>query len=118
MPLKCEGKVILSKVKIADSSYKRFKGLMFEKKENFDYALVFELPRESRIGASVHMMFVFFPIGIVFLDSKKRVVDKAILNPWKLNYTPKKRSKYFVELPPEKEKLFSIGNILTWNQNQ
>ncbi len=87
---------------------------MFERADNFDYALVFELPRESRLGASVHMFFVFFPIGIVFLDSEKKVVDKAVLKPWMLNYTPKKAAKYFVELQPEKISEIKLGEKLEW----
>jgi len=45
------------------------------------------------------MLFVFFPIDVIFLNSKKKVVDKTTLNPWQLNYTPKIPSKYVIELP-------------------
>ena len=106
---------IIKKTKLANTSFLRFKGLMFEKKENFDYALIFELTRESKISSSVHMMFVFFPIEIVFLNSQKIVVDKATLNPWKLNYTPKKPAKYFIELPVENGKKIKLGEKLKWN---
>jgi len=105
---------ISGKVRFADTSLKRLRGLMFEQEKNFDYALVFELPSETRFGASVHMMFVFFPIDIVFLDSQKRVVDKATLNPWEMNYIPKKAAKYFVELPKGKAKNIRLGNRLEW----
>ena len=105
---------IIKKTKIANTSFLRFKGLMFEKKENFDYALIFELTRESKIGSSVHMMFVFFPIEIVFLNSQKIVIDKATLKPWKLNYTPKKSAKYFIELPLKKSKTISLGDKINW----
>ena len=104
--------IISKKTKIANTSFLRFKGLMFEKKENFNYALIFELNKESKIGSSVHMMFVFFPIDIVFLDSEKKVVDIVTLNPWKLNYTPKKPAKYFIELEQGKTKEIKIGDGL------
>ena len=106
--------VLMENVRLAQNVFSRFLGLMFEKAENFDYALVFTLPREGRIGASVHMMFVFFPIDIVFLDSQKKVVDKAALHPWMLNYTPKKAAKYFIELPQGKARKISVGNSLKW----
>src|SRR3989344_493052 len=92
-------KVIIEKTKIANTIFSRFKGLMFEKKEKFNYALVFELQEETKIGASIHMMFVFFPIDVVYLNSKKIVVDKETVFPWQLNYTPRKAAKYFIELP-------------------
>ncbi|MFH1390825.1 MAG: DUF192 domain-containing protein [Candidatus Diapherotrites archaeon] len=109
------GKKIIEKTKTANTSFSRFKGLMFEKKENFDYGLVFELDKEGRINSSVHMLFVFFPIDIVYLNSEKIVVDKTTLNPWILNYTPKKSAKYFVELPKETASKIKLGEKLKWN---
>lgn len=108
------GKTIMQKHRVAGSVFRRFKGLMLEKRENFDYALVFELGSESGIGASVHMMFMRFPIDIIFLDAAKKVVDKATLMPWALNYTPKKAAKYFAEMPEGKGKQISIGDKLEW----
>jgi uncharacterized membrane protein (UPF0127 family) len=89
-------KKIIEKTKIADSFLKRLKGLMFAKKP--DYALIFELEKEDTINASIHMLFVSFPIDVVYLNSNKKVVDiKLDLRPGTLNYTPKKPSKYFIE---------------------
>ena len=88
---------------------------MFEKEQNFNYALIFELPEKSLIGSSVHMMFVFFPIDIVFLDEQKKVVDKKTLSPWTLNYTPKKAAKYFIELPAQRGEIVKLGDKLDWD---
>ncbi len=107
-------KKIIGNVRHADGFFGNLRGLMFERQENFDYALVFELPRESRIGASVHMMFVFFPVDILFLDSQKKVVDKATLRPWILNYTPRLAAKYFVEIPKGLGGKISAGDVLEW----
>ena len=109
------GKTIIEKVRFANGFFSNMKGLMFESEKNFDYALIFPLPYESRIGASVHMMFVFFPIDIIFLDSKKHVVDKATLVPWMLNYTPKKPAKYFIEMQAGKASMAKIGDMIGWS---
>jgi len=85
---------------------------------DFDYALVFILPVPSRLAASVHMMFVFFPIDIIFLDSGKKVVDKATLFPWQLNYTPKLSAKYFIELPEGCGAGISTGDKLEWESQK
>ncbi len=84
------------KVEWAKSPREKILGLMFRKR--IVRPLVLELPREMRIGASIHMMFVRFPIDAVFLDSKFKVVDIATLRPWTLNYTPKKAAKYILEM--------------------
>jgi len=88
-------KVIEKTIK-ADSFFKRFKGLMFAEKP--DYALVFELESEGVLNASIHMLFVFYPIDAVYLNKEKKVVDiKKDFKPFSLNYTPKTPSKYFIE---------------------
>lgn len=91
---------IFGKARAAESAFERMKGLMFESEKNFDYALVFKMPSESRMGSSIHMMFVFFPIDVLFLDSKGKIVDAVQgLRPWALNCTPKKPAKFIVEMP-------------------
>lgn len=102
--------------RLADSFFKRLKGLMFTKK--FDFALIFPFQFESRVGASIHMLFVFTPIDVVYLDKGKRVVDlKESLQPWTLNYTPKKAAKYLIELPQGliKKKGIKPGHSLAWD---
>ena len=103
---------IMERVRFADSFYLKLRGLMFERGENFNYALVFPFGREARAEASIHMLFVFFPIAAVYLDSGKRVVDMAKMKPFALNYTPKKPAAFIVELPEEKANGISIGDRL------
>ena len=91
---------LFEKTRLADSAFKRFKGLMLESRKNFDYALIFELPSETRFGASIHMLFMRFPIDALFLDSGKKIADFAEnLKPWSLNYTPIKPASFIVEMP-------------------
>ncbi|MDO8647559.1 MAG: DUF192 domain-containing protein [Candidatus Diapherotrites archaeon] len=110
--------LVLEKSMIADSSFKRFKGLMLESKENFDYALVFPLDFESRYGASIHMMFMNFPIDVLFLNSRKEIVDVVeSLKPWTLNCTPKKPAKYIIEMPAgiARKKKIKVGEKAVFN---
>ncbi len=112
--LKVENKLLMKKVRIAKTQWQRTKGLMFEDIKKFDYALVFEFPNESKIGSSLHMIFVFFPIDVIFLNKSKKVVDKVTLNPFKPNYTPKKAAKYVIEMPEGRAKKVKIGNTISW----
>ncbi|MDO8537534.1 MAG: DUF192 domain-containing protein [archaeon] len=107
---------IIEQTKIASNFFSRFKGLMFETKH--DYALIFVLEKESIIGASIHMMFVFSPIDIVYLNSKKQIIDLAEnIQPWILNYSPKKAAKYFIELPNGliKKNNLKLGQEIVWS---
>jgi len=105
-------KQVISKVNYADSIVLQAKGLMFERKSKFDYALVFPFKHETVIGASIHMLFVFFPIAAVYLNAKMVVVDIAFLKPFALNYSPKKPAKYLIEMPVSNGKKISIGDKL------
>ena len=117
MPLinKTKNKVIIDKVRIAGNFFSQLKGLMFEERKKFDYALVFPMAIESRHGTSIHMLFVFFPIDIVFLDAGRKVVDVRRNVPSFLPYlAPKKPAKYFVEMPVGKSNGIEEGNIIEW----
>lgn len=114
MVLKSNNKLIMKNVRFAKTTLERTKGLMFEEKEKFDYALIFDFPVESRIGTSLHMLFVFFPIDVLFLDKNQKIVDKVTLQPFVPNYTPKKASKYVIEMPQGKNKKIKLGEKVTW----
>jgi uncharacterized membrane protein (UPF0127 family) len=112
---KTTGKRVIARVVLAGTPWQKMKGLMFEDPTRFDYALVFVLPRESIVNASIHMLFVFFPIDVVYLDKGKRVVDIVKnLQPFALGYSPKKPAKFFVELPAGKAKGIKLGHKLEW----
>lgn len=112
---KTRKKKIIDGVKIADCFSKRLRGLMFASQKKFNYALVFPLESESRMNASIHMLFVFFPIDVLWLDRNKKVVDKReALRPFVLSAVPKKAAKFIVELPAGKAKGTCVGHELAW----
>jgi hypothetical protein len=112
---KTTGKKVIQKVFSAKTHWQKMKGLMFEDVKKFDYALVFHLPRESKAEATIHMVFVFFPIDVIYLDKEKKVVDIAKnVQPFTLGYTPKKPAKFFVELPAGLSKGIKLGHFLEW----
>lgn len=60
------------------------------------HAKVLSFKEEKKI--SLHMLFVFFPLLAIFLDSRKKVVDTKKLKPFTF-YTSPKKAKYVVEIP-------------------
>ena len=64
--------------------------------------------------SSIHMLFVFFPIDVLWLDKSCRVVDKKEnIQQFSLSHTPQKPGQYIVELPAGSAKEIEIGNIIT-----
>lgn len=92
------------KIIIADTFFKRLKGLMG--KRDFDDVILFTNLTDS----SIHTMFMRFEIDIYFLDENKIIYDKVSLKPWKF-YKPKKRAAYILETKKNKLKL-EIGDSL------
>lgn len=119
MPLlnKTKKMVVEQKVRIAQGFFAQLKGLMFESAKKFDYALVFPLDSEGRISSSIHCLFVFFPIDVVYLDGKKRVVDiRKNVTPFTLFDMPKRPAKYFAEMRAGKSDGTSIGDEMEWTE--
>lgn len=86
----------------ANSFFSRARGLMLSKKKD----IILVPPKEDIISAAIHMVLMLYPIDVVWLNSRKEVVDvkKNIqpFNPLKQNtwriYSPKKPAKYVIEL--------------------
>ena len=90
-------KKIASKKIMARSFMSRVRGLMFTlPKEDTGLVMVFE----KEMIISLHMFFVFYPIDILWLDSKKRVVEfRKFAFPFMPWIEPGKKAMYVVELP-------------------
>jgi uncharacterized membrane protein (UPF0127 family) len=67
--------------------------------------LLFMEARESQVATSIHMFFVFFSIGVVWMDADWGVVDKVLAKPFRPYYAPQAPAQYFLEGPPD---------LLTW----
>ncbi|MCH7649017.1 MAG: DUF192 domain-containing protein [Thaumarchaeota archaeon] len=86
--------VIVKKAKICKSIFSKTIGLMFSIKPE---SLIF-IFREEKI-IPLHMLFVFYPIDVLFLDKNKKVVEaKENFKSFSF-YTPKKKAVYITELP-------------------
>ena len=86
---------------------------MFSKK-NFT-PLIFVFKKEKIIP--LHMLFVFFPIDVLFLDKDRKVVElKEKFMPFAF-YTPKYKALYIIELPSGiiKKTKTRVGDNLDFN---
>ncbi len=79
-------------------------GLMFSKPKN----IVLEFKKPRQIG--LHMLFVFYPIDVLFLDEDRRIVEiKENFKP----FSSREKAKYAVEIGKEKKnKKFKVGDKL------
>ncbi len=102
------GRLLADRVEFADSFWGRFRGLMFRSPKD-DYALIFPGTR------AIHTFFVFFSIDLIYTDKNSKVVElKENLRPFSW-YSPKKRSRYLIELVSGKidEGDLRLGDVLS-----
>jgi len=86
-------------------------GLKFSRKLRKGRGLVLVANEESRLGTAIDMLFVFFPIDVLWVDSRKRVVDvRRRVKPFTPLAIPKKAARYVVELPAGTARHIKPGN--------
>lgn len=85
---------------------------MFRVNIHDDEGLLLTLPHENRLDASIHMLFVFTNLLIVWVNTEGAVVDTVLAKAWHPAYFPKQAAKYILELSPNRINEFKIGDII------
>ncbi|NWG16640.1 MAG: DUF192 domain-containing protein [Chloroflexi bacterium] len=110
------GQVVLARVRLCDTFWSRFRGLQFVRHLPEAEGLLFVTGSESRANTTIHMFFMFFSIGVVWLDASGEVVDKCLAKPWRPAYAPKAPAQYFVEARPGVLDRIQIGDKLRFDE--
>lgn len=77
-------------------------GLTKETNKHFNYLLLFELKKPSRINATMHTFLMKIPIQILFLNENKQIQQIVYANKNQI-IIPKKPCKYIIEAPIHKK---------------
>ncbi len=104
------GEVLLRGARWCASYWSRLRGLMFRRGLNQGEALVLVEAADSRTATAIHMFFVPFAIAAIWIDSRGRVVDKALARPWRPFYGPRAPARYVLEAAPEVLERVAIGD--------
>ena len=105
---------ILVQARWCSSYLCRLRGLTFRRSLPDGEALLLVNAQQDRFSASIHMWMVFFPLGVVWLDDQKRVVDKIKALPWRI-YFPKQAARYILESTPAILERVELGDELVWS---
>ena len=94
---KTRKKIISKNVRFASTPWQKMRGMMFRRKPG--YALVFKTRFPGRASLSIHMLFVFFSIDVVYLRNSRAVDIRKRVRPFTLFILPAKESDTLIELP-------------------
>ncbi|MEX0787783.1 MAG: DUF192 domain-containing protein [Anaerolineales bacterium] len=89
----------------------KLRGLTFRRVLPNDEALLLVESSEGRANTAIHMWFVFQPLGVVWLNSERRVVDVMVARPWRW-YVPRTAARFVLEGTPELAFLFAVGDLV------
>lgn len=105
-------KTLINKGLLAKTLFSRMKGLLGTQKLEEGKALLIPDCRQ------VHTFFMNYPIDIIFLDSKNKILKIQTLSPWKISAWLSKAKKV-IEVPEgfAKKKKLKIGDKLEVKEN-
>ncbi len=94
----------------------RLLGLMGRRDLAPDDGLLFRWPREGRADTGIHMLFMRFPIAVIWLNAAGHVVDARRARPWVDFLIPRAPAQYVLELHADRLNDFAIGDEITWHE--
>ncbi len=102
--------------KYCQSFFCQLRGLMFTNSLPQNQGLLLVQGSDSRVGASIHMMFMRIDLAIVWINSEYSVVDRVLAKRWKLSYIPQKAAKYVLETNVSGLNDFNIGDKVAFEE--
>jgi len=107
---------LLKRVRRCGTFLCRLRGLTFRRALGEGEGLLLVGKRESVGDAAIHMLFVFFPIGVVWLDGDQCVVDVRRARPFRPFYAPRAPAKDILEGPPSLLERVRVGDRLRFGE--
>lgn len=100
------------RIKYCDTFLTQLRGFTFRGSLSRDDGLVLVGTRDSRLDSSIHMLFVSFDLGVIWINSRMQVVDTALARSWRPAYFAKQPAKYVLEVHPDRLDEFHIGDTV------
>ena len=94
----------------------KLRGLTFRRILPNDRGLLLVEKMDDRMLTGIHMLFVFFKLGIVWIDNEGIVVDVRVAKPWVSFLLPKEAARYVLEIVPERISEFKIGDKVNFEE--
>jgi uncharacterized membrane protein (UPF0127 family) len=93
-----------------DSFLCRLRGLMFRSHLTQNEGLLLVEAGDSRLNTSIHMLFVFMDLAVIWINSEFTVVDTILAHAWHPAYAPRRPARYILEIHPGRLNEFKIGD--------
>jgi len=98
-----------------ESYLSKLRGYMFRRSMSQDEGLLLVQRRDSRLDTSIHMMFVWMDLTVIWIDSYNLVVDTVLAKAWRPFYTPAQPARYILEIHPDRFGEFKPGDVVDFD---
>ena len=99
-------------VRYCEKFLDRFLGLMFHPPLEMSEGVLLVGKQESRLDASIHMLFMRMDLAVVWMTSDFEVVDVRLAKAWRPVYFPMKPAQHVLEISAERIADFQVGDHL------
>jgi uncharacterized membrane protein (UPF0127 family) len=104
------GQVWLTSVRWCSSFWCRFVGYQFRRRLKPNEALILVYRKDSISATSIHMLFVFTPLTVVWINEQGTVTSVQLAQPWRPYYASPAPARYVLETTPELFELIHQGD--------
>lgn len=108
------GKPLVKRAKWCDSFASKLRGFTFRRQLQPTDGLVLVEKSDSKLTSSIHMLFVFFDLGVIWVNEAGQIVDQVVAKPWRLSYVPAAPARYVIETHPTVLQQTKIGDHVTF----
>ena len=94
----------------------QLRGLMFRRSLPASEGLLLVQSKDSRLDSSIHMMFMWIDLAIVWINNANEVVDVRLARRWRLAYVSQQPARYVLELNVARLDDFKVGDKLQFSE--
>ena len=94
----------------------QLRGLMFRRSLPAGEGLLLVQSKDSRLDSSIHMMFMWIDLAIVWINNANEVADVRLARRWRLAYVSQQPARYVLELNVARLDDFKVGDKLQFSE--
>jgi uncharacterized membrane protein (UPF0127 family) len=111
------GQTLVENARWCNTFTTKLRGFTFRRTWKDGEGLVLVEGSDSRISTAIHMLFVFFDLGVIWVNDAGQIVDTAVAKPWRLSYAPQAPARYVIEAHPNIINQVTIGDAITFAES-
>ena len=110
------GKTLVEQAKWCDSFATKLRGFTFSRTWQSGDGLVLVENSDSKVSTAIHMLFVFFDLGVIWVNDAGTIVDTVVAKPWRLSYIPQAPARYVIEAHPDIVGQVAVGDTIVFSE--